>query len=694
VVGVKPTFEPLDRVAGVRVRDPIENAQFELYTDTPVDPEPAAADQFVLPVDAAASIEVGELELPQLLNVDVWRRDRTLVDRSVNQQVDEYPPDAYSLDVDLGPMKLSVATDSAFTVRRGENATVLAFPDATRIAVGARSLHESPAATITVGDDPEHGMRAVSLFGSALKTTSPERSFPTLRGHPPLVEHGDGFDAPAALSAPDTDVAIEIPRDWGDVYRVSSLAFYLGATVRPGDGHALVLDGDRHSLATDRGFEAETTRLLKHSFLLDCVVRTEGLYDVDLHACEGLADVLDFDLADAYEASLADRLGRYLDVPYEATAEYVPKWKLTADLAPEPGRVESLPFVVNDLAEMRVPEPEADAPDVAAEPEPVTEFLRGDGGVRSASESDTDHLNVVKPDAIDSIEHAWLTEGFPLGANKTSAAYYERRFDHAPREQDAIRIDIVCNDPTMAEEDVVEEFYGARDFFEFDITVHYDLDRAALRSLLAENIDFLHYIGHVEDGGFQCEDGLLDARTVEETGVRAFLLNACRSYRQGEALVDAGSIGGIVTLTNISNDPAVRVGRALARLLNNGFSLLAGLSVARNVTLFGNQYITIGDGTVQLVQSPSGTPVLSEVEHVGEEYELTVHGFPTLRSSLGSLFTLHLRDLTTQYLNSGKIDSFRVSAEELRTFLGRGVCPVLYEGSLTWSDDLLEDPLD
>jgi len=82
----------------------------------------------------------------------------------------------------------------------------------------------------------------------------------------------------------------------------------------------------------------------------------------------------------------------------------------------------------------------------------------------------------------------------------------------------------------MAEEDVVEEFYGARDFFEFDIVVHYDLSTDELADLLGTDIDFLHYIGHVEEGGFLCEDGLFDARTLESTGVRAFLLNACKSY--------------------------------------------------------------------------------------------------------------------------------------------------------------------
>ena len=692
--GVKPTFTPTERPTGLRVQDPIENAQFELYTDVLVDPEPVGDDRFALPVDSAVVFEVQQLELPQLLNVSVWRDDGTYVGQSANQEVQTYRNQAYSLDVDVGPMKLQVAADGPLQIRRQENTTFVEFEEPTTVGLAARSLHESPSGTITIGDGVEDAMRAVSLFSSALKTTTPERSFPTLRGHPPLVERGDRFDAPDHLEPPETDVVIEIPRDWGDLYRVSSLSYYLGAAVKPGEERALVLDGDRHRLGVDYDFEDEVTTLLKHVFFLDCVVRTEGLYPVDLHERRLVDGDLDFDLAAAYEAPLAERLETYLDVPYEVTEPHVPQWKLTADVAPEGTRMESLPFVVNDLAEVRIHDPDDDDPEVQEEPEAVTSFLRSDRGlVRSASTTSDDTTGVVKPESTDAIEHVWLADGFPLGASKAAARYYRRRFEYDTPMRDSIRIDIVCNDPEMAEEDVVEEFYGARDFFEFDINVHYDLSTDELADLLADDLDFLHYIGHVEEGGFLCEDGLFDARTLESTGVRAFLLNACKSYIQGQALVERGSRGGIVTLTDISNNPAVRIGRALARLLNNGFSLLSGLAVARNVTLFGNQYITIGDGTVQLVQSKAGVPILVGLERNDESFDVELNAYPTSTTSIGSLATPNIKENTTQYINSGKLDTFELSTGELREFLGRGPSPVLFDGELVWSDNLLEELL-
>lgn len=59
---------------GLRIVDPIENGQFELDTDRPVDPEPCGTDEFVFPVSRAARISAREIRnwdqsavLPSLL---------------------------------------------------------------------------------------------------------------------------------------------------------------------------------------------------------------------------------------------------------------------------------------------------------------------------------------------------------------------------------------------------------------------------------------------------------------------------------------------------------------------------------------------------------------------------------------------------------------------------------------------------
>jgi len=88
-----------------------------------------------------------------------------------------------------------------------------------------------------------------------------------------------------------------------------------------------------------------------------------------------------------------------------------------------------------------------------------------------------------------------------------------------------------------------------------------------------------------------------------DVGVSAFLLNACQSYQQGEALVHRGSRGGIVTLSDVANSPATQLGRIIARLMNSGFNLRAALYVAKRELITGHQYIVVGDGGTTICHS-------------------------------------------------------------------------------------------
>ena len=369
------SFETLADPPGFEIADNVEQLRYRLHTPEPVSPTPVPTDQFHFPVESGVRLVTDELVLPSVVSLFVRDDDGGMVSEIEHLDSESFGSGSYILELST-QIKTYIEVEGPVDITADLFELRFAFEEPTAVDVGVRSRHNRPAATVTTTEEPVDLMAAISTFGSALKSTSPERSFPTLRGHPPLVEVGDGFDAPASLSKPETDVAIELPRDWGDVYRASSLAFYLGADVRPGDERALVVDGDRYSLQSDHGFEREVTGLLKHVFFLDCVVRTEGLYTVDLHERAAVADDLEFDLSDAYEASLADRLASYLEVPRAVTRPHWPRWKQTVDVAPEPGRIESLPFVVNDLAEIRIPRQDEEPPDVREEPEAVTSFLR------------------------------------------------------------------------------------------------------------------------------------------------------------------------------------------------------------------------------------------------------------------------------------------------------------------------------
>ena len=695
--GTRPTIAALSRTHGLRVSDPIESAQFSLFTPAPVDPDPCDTGTFTFPVDAAATIHTAAVETPYL--VDLWVRDGsgTLVADSTDADAFDLPPGEYTVEFSSTPMKLYLRVEGSLAVETREDCVRLTLDGTDRLHVGARSFHERPAATVTTEPDPESLMTALSALGSALKTTSCERSFPTLRGHPPLVEFGERVDIPAGIESPDTGVVIESPPDFDSLYPLTSLIYYLGADVRPGPEPRIVTDDWTYSLEGPDGLAAEAGRVLRQAFLLDCVTRTEGYYQVDLHERRVVEERVDLDFAALYDQPLPAQLEAYLDVPYDAVAEAVPTWKLTADVTPTPSNARTLPFLANDLAVVRTRaapgDPETLDVDELVRSSPDA-MVRGPAvATRGAAAAEGFDEPVFRPDAADSIEQAYVGYGIPLGASKMSVEAYRRRLDDEPTSSARPRVVVVCNDPEMADENAVSEVYGTREWLEFDVDLRENLDRQELVDLLAEDIDFLHYIGHVDDEGLQCADGTLDARGLDDVGVRAFLLNACRSYTQGRALVESGSVGGLVTLADVLTTAATEVGRTVAHLLNGGFSLHATLNILDEHDLLSRHYMIVGDGNAAVVSSESGNPLMADVKSTASGYDVAINSYPTVHRGLGTFTTPYIADNQTRYLVSGELDTWSVSQEQLSEFLEMDSFPVSLSGKLFWSDSVDVDTI-
>jgi hypothetical protein len=681
-------FEALDEPPGIEVVDRVERLRYRLRTDTSVSPTPAATDSFLFPVGNAVSVTAETLTLPTVVSVCVRDTSGEMLEEVGHLEEATFDDGAYILELST-QIKTYVELEGPVRIVADLFETHIEFEEPTDLKIGALSWHDRPAATITTTEDPVDMMAAVSAFGSALKATDPERSYPSNRGHPPAVELGDTLDIPDEIDPPETGVRIEIPATHEAVYTVAPLAYYLGARVVPGPVSRLVTEtGFEHRLDTPNGLETGVERTLKQVFLLDCVTRTEGVYDVPLHERSAIEDHVDLDWAALYEKPLAEQVATYLDVPYTLVEEHVPEWRLAVHVDPVADTVEQLPFVVDDLAIVRTVESPrtGDAPTATGPTEALT---RDSVLTRSAAESQSaGDSSYVEPDSTAALEQAWIGDRIPIGASKLTPDAFQNRLDREATDDD-ISISIVLNDTRMAEErDLVDRAYGDRENLPFDVTIHRDLTVAQLREQLQQESDFFHYIGHTERDGFECADGKLDVATLEETGVDSFLLNACNSYQQGVNLIEAGAIGGIVTLSDVINTGAIRMGESIARLLNAGFPLRAALTVAREENVLGGQYIVVGDGGMTVTQAASRTPTLLEIEANRNDFVVDIKTYATDDAGVGSMYKPFIKSNEKYYLSSGKIATFEIGEGELNEFLQFEDVPVKTDESLKWSSSL------
>lgn len=702
------TFTSLSERSGIEVIDRIERRRYRLHTPEAVSPGVADTDSFQFPVGQAIALETSELALPQAVNVFARDADGEMVAEVEYLDQAALPEGRYTLEPTT-QIKTYIEVESAVDITTNVTQTRIDFGSPTTVLLGARSRHRRPATTLTTTEDPRDIMRTVEAFGAGLKTTTAERSYPTMRGHPPAVEVGEELDIPASVQPPDTGVRLEVPLNLSYILPATPLAYYLGADVVQGPVPRLVTDdGFTHPLTGPEGFETAVKRTLKQVFLLDCVTRTEGYYELDLHERAAVEPLVDLDFQALYGQSLAAQLEAYLDVPYELIAEHVPRWRLTAHAEPAAESVEQLPYVVDDLAVVRTTE----APGTTTvEAAGITDggrpdntrgevFTRsvsaeaGEGTIRSADDSpasSASESSYVTLGSTDSLGQAWIGDGVPVGASKLTASAFENRFDRERTDGD-IAITIVQNDARMDEErGLVDDVYGSREKLPFEVDVRRDLTVAELRETLQERTDFLHYIGHTDEEGFDCVDGKLNAETLDHNSVGAFLLNSCNSYEQGLELIESGAIGGIVTLNDVLNNKAVSMGGLVARLLNTGFPLRAALDVASGESIIAGQYTVVGDGGVTVTQPASRNPTLLQITEVADEYEVDVISYATDDSDTGSLFFPYIAEEEEYYLLPGQIDTFCVSEEELQEFLRLENMPVQIDGSLVWSYDIYED---
>lgn len=684
--GSRVSVEPLPG-GGLRIDDRIDRRTFTVRTDRDVDPAPVSGDRFKYPLDVAVEFTAGHLELSPIGACFLHGRGRSTEIEFRGHE--SCSGGTFVVEVS-GPIKVYAEVTGPCTVEHEGDELIADIERPGTVVVGARSFHERPATTVTTTEEPIDVMAAVSTFGSELKTRTCKRSYPTLRGHPPALEVGAERSIPAGLDPPEGNVDLEVPPDLEHVLAVAPLAYYLGAAVEPSDSPALVVDGDRYPLDGADDFGATVERTLKRTLFMDCLVRTATPRDVMLHEREQLDGELLVDI-DALEGQPAhERLAEYMRVPYETIRPYLPDWRAAAHVQATPAGIEALPFLANDLAIVRVP----DAAAVDGRPRKPSDTNGSDGEVGKPSGESAGGMadaagtcEVIRPPSMDSVRQTWVGPGVPVGATKVLPTAFRNRLARDRRDDGTVEVAVVCNDEGMySEGDAASEAYGSNQQVPFNVAFHYAADTAELAGVFESDLDYVHYVGHVRDGGFVCADGTLDIASVDGVSVDIAFLNACQSYEQGCKLIEQGAIASVVTFGEVLDDGALRIGTLMARLLNQGFSIDRALSIARARSIVGSQYLVVGDADADIAQAGAHIPWVSSVDTIGEdEYRIEVRPYLTRSTGMGAQFHPEIGTERPVFLVPRKLPPVTATADEVCEYLDSRSFPVIFDGEFMWS---------
>jgi hypothetical protein len=556
----------------------------------------------------------------------------------------------------------------------------VSFPEPTPVTVGVRS--SGPDRTITVPGDPDGVARALTGASATHETDGPGRSDPSRRPHPPLIERGDAVDVPDAIRDENAETGIElrVPRALDTLFVLAPFSYYLGARVEAESRNAPVLSapgvGVRRALPALPELQAEAASLLYRTVTLDCLLRNARGDDPSGKPGSLLASVgIDPALGDR---PVAERLAAYLEAPFGEIEPSLPEWHLSMYLTPRPESVSALPQVLDRLAFVYRPD--------------ATELDREERLRRSLEDfyrsSDAPTVEPLLPDLSRGRIHGWVADGVPIDAFTFLPEAYENRRRRPPPRRDLKPVTVVLNDDDMsAEATAITRIYEERaDDLGIDVRILGGLDRESLSAALSRPSALVHYVGHCDRVGLRCADGNLPVENLTGSRARVFFLNACGSYREGEALVRAGSIAGAVTLRPVLDEQATRVGTAFAQLVTRGFTVERSLRIACRRAIMNKDYAVVGDGSYALRTAGESHSGIATVARTEDGFRVTVEN-----GSARSIGGYAAPILDGDPPLSGGERRASMSRAELRAFLDRRDLPVIYGKEYYWSDDLARE---
>lgn len=636
------------------------------------------------------------------------------------------------------PVRLFVRVDGPVTVT-GDDGAVIRFGGPTPMSVGFEPSADTPDTTVTVPRTVDGVARAVSTFGAGAELAGPDRSWPSVRHRPPLVQFGDETDVPSevATAVDETDIRLRLPESLQTVLASASLAYYLDATVsvEPGTTPRLDLDGTTVSLGPDGpvsvgegvavqtgpvAFASRVNRLLERVFFGDCLVRGAGPHGDPVAAADRLSKAA-LDPDRLYDAPLATRAEQYLAAPLAPILADLPEWHLSLSVGPAyrtmdvlSRTVHTLPALVpprgrrltaETVARGGVAQTDGGEQRGGAAPSPVTqgppadpvEPLTPDRPLDTAESCDAERSS--KPDGRVAAAHdhgtihGWCAPGRPVTAFDAVPAGFRNRDRFVDDDDSPLSVLAVAGADDHGELPRVVDQYGRRrERLGLSVETLTAPTVADLARAFECGVDLLHFVGHREPGGLVCADGVFSPTTLRESNARTFFLNACGSSPDGVSLVERGSVAGTVTCRDVLDEMATSVGVMFARLLAHGFSVAGATRVARHRTVVDADYLAVGDGTHVVSQSDDIAPSQYRIETLGDDSVAVVarNFSPDLAGA--QFYNERIVSDGSPRLN-GQWRRCEMTTAELDAFLSNNNGPFFYDGTIRWTDDIRRELL-
>jgi hypothetical protein len=659
--------------------------------------------------DRVVAGEVTELGFPSVFVVAISLDTGEQWDFGSMSGTLELPDGRYLIRV-ASNVRVFVRFDGGAELVREESETLrLRFGSSTAVSIGFDSLVDVPDERVVVPETPEGVATALSLASATTGTTSPDRTWPTLRNRAPEIRIDDTEQIPDSLRehSPDTDIEMVVPPELSYLFTGASLAQYLGAeiSVEKDAVPRLRFDGHEEPLGELPQFQERAAGILRRTFFLDCVARGAGPHGGDLAVADTF-DELGLDAEQLYDAPLAERVRTYLDVPFGSVSDRFPEWHLAMHIDPTYEHVETLPYLLDNLPHIYLPK---------SSPLSKKDWIKltvNDGFAKSREDlpdrsdqllrvrREISNVDLVDPELAPARTHGWMAEDVPIDVFKTFPQAYENRLKYLNDSGSTLSVVAVVNDrdmPMLKSEggkeaamrdehsEAVEHYERRAEELNIDITVKENITTAELSRTFESRNDLVHYIGHRDDRGLECSDGYFDCSMIEESNAQTFFLNACGSYPEGRDLVKKGSVAGGVTFESVPDNDAATVGTAFARTLMQGFCIERALTKARRQLMTPKDYAVVGDGTHVLTQSDALVPPSVWLFDDDDEFSLIVEqGGPWTTG--GEVFGA----LDEKYSLIGNDRYYRLTERELMGYFDILDSPVVYDDDLYWPEKLRE----